>query len=86
MIEMDFRLDRDVQHQTRTKHPGENNTHDGVALNAAVIVEVSGRHRAEQTGDKRANCQRDARNPRQDNPWENRMTHGIAHKRPAFEY
>ncbi|STV11340.1 Uncharacterised protein [Klebsiella pneumoniae subsp. pneumoniae] len=61
MVEMNIGLDRYVQHQSGAKHAGEDNPHDGIALESAVIVEKTGRHGAQQTGDKRADGEGDAR-------------------------
>ncbi len=36
---MNIGLDRYVQHQSGAKHAGEDNPHDGIALESAVIVE-----------------------------------------------
>ncbi len=86
MIEMDLRLDRNVQHQARAKHTGKDDPHQGVTLNSAIVVEIARRHRAKQSGDKRANRQWNTCNPRQHNAGENRVAHGIAHQRPAFKH
>ncbi len=51
---MNIGLDRYIQHQPGAKHAGEDNPHDGIALESAVIVEKTGRHGAQQPGDKRA--------------------------------
>ena len=84
MIEMHLRLNRHVQHQARAKHPGKHDAHDRIALNTAVIVEITGGDGAEQPGDKRADGEGDTEDIRHHHPRENRVAHGVAHQRPAF--
>ena len=79
-------MDRYVQHQSGAKHAGEDNPHDGIALESAVIVEKTGRHGAQQTGDKRADGEGDADNVGQHHARKDRVAHGVAHQRPAFEH
>ena len=86
MVEMDVGLDRYVQHQPGAKHAGEDNPHDGIAFEAAVVVEKTGRHGAEQSGDKRADGEGDADNVGQHHARKDRVAHGVAHQRPAFEH
>ena len=86
MIEMDLRLNRHVQHQARAKHPGKDDAHDGITLNAAVIVEITGGDGAEQPGDKRADGEGDTEDIRYHHARKNRVAHGIAHQRPALEH
>ena len=86
MVEMNIGLDRYVQHQSGAKHAGEDNPHDGIALESAVIVEKTGRHGAQQTSDKRADGEGDADNVGQHHARKDRVAHGVAHQRPAFEH
>ena len=86
MVEMHLGFDGDVEDQPGTEHAGKDDPHNRILLDAAVIFQVSGGDRAEQTGNECAQRQRQPHHPGQHDAGKHRMAHGVAHQRPALEH
>ena len=86
VVEMNLGLDLGVEHDAEAEHAGEHDAHHRVLLDAAVLLEVAGRQRAEHAGGECADGERNAGDVGEHDARQHGVADGVAHQRPALEH
>ena len=86
VIEMHVAVGRGVEDDAEAEHAREDDAHDRVALDAAVVVDEAYGQRAGHAGAEGPERERQAGHVGQHNARQGRVADRVAHQRPALEH